>query len=379
MAKYEIWFADEQGNRLMLMDEMLTTTYVITPGAPGFVSVTMPYIPSALYTDYSQPDKQIHIYRAPDKGTLALLGIWSVRRWQFDTNEFGRDVVKLSGAGVNDLLDRRIIAYYSGTAQTKFESVAVDDIMKRIVDDQLGGDADTDYDGNAITSRNIEGLNFSIQDESSSGPTVDKECAWQPLYKTLQELQQQSKTAGTEVFFGIDITSVSPWTSQFRTKTGQPGADRSVTTGTNPLTFGRDWGNVRRPGLDANYFDEENFEYAGGQGEGDKRNIQEVSDTSKINLSAWNRREGFASAVTSDTDAGVQAAGNVRLSAQRSSISSSGELMDTEDTPFGGSGWHAGDRVTISQYGTQFDAIVRSVTGTITPEGERISGTPEKI
>lgn len=359
MARYEVWLADDAGNRLTLLDNLSSLEYVITPGAEGYCTVNLPYISGATVNDTTKPDRQIHIWRAPDGGGLALQQVYLLQRWTFATDDSGNETLSINGVGLNHLLSRRIVAYYAKSDQALFSSVAADDLMKRLVTDALGADSDTDYDGLTISGRNITSLGFSIQAETSDGDTLDKACAWQQLPSVLRAIQEASRTAGNEVFYDIVPTATSPLTCEFRTYTGQPGNDRTL-SGTSPLRFGVEFGNIRNPRLTVDYANVQNYIYAGGEGTESDRAIEEVSDSASIALSQFGRREGFAAETSTDTTAVLQSVGNARLSNYRKLTTFSGEIQDTPQAPYGGSGWKVGDRVTVSYQGFVFNSIIRS-------------------
>ncbi len=375
MATFEVWLADDAGNRLENLNQFTSLEYVIAPGQRGWFTLKLAYDADLLAMDDSKPDRQIHVFRAPDGGSLALEQVFFCRKWEFPSSG-GQTQCVISGAGLNELLRRRKVAYYAASAQAQMTATEADDMMKRIIDDQLGSDSDTDYDGNAITTRNIEALGFSMQSEVTLGPSLTRGFAWRPLLAVLQDIQEQSRQAGSETFFDMVATGTGPLTLEFRTAITQPGNDR--TSGQpNALRFGPQWGNVDNPVLTVDYSDVENFIYVGGADKESDRVIAEVSDTDSVALSQFGRIEGFVAHTSSDVTAVLEAAGNARLSERRVKTTLTAEIQDTPDAPYGGSGWKSGDKVTISYIGKQFDAIVRKVRVFISGTEEKVHGSVE--
>jgi len=340
----------------------------------------MPYDKRRPYSS-TRYDRQVHVWRAPDGGANKLQHVYFARRYTYETDADGRDIVTLEGPGLNDLLARRIIAYYSGTAQAQM-SGAADDLIKEFARDQLAGDADTDYDGVAITTRSLAAKGFTIQGDNTLGPSISYAAPWGNLLDVCQGIQDASRAAGTEVFFGV--ISTSPTTFQLITKVGQWGNDRTISGG-NPVRFGKTWGNVQQPTTVDDAVDELNFVYGGGSGIGEPRVIQEVSNTDAINVSRYNRREGFAPvpyviADGANEAAEVTAAANARMNERRARTTFKASLLDTPDTPFGGMlGWGFGDKLTVNHLDRQFDVINRSLTITVDGSGERFDSRVESV
>ena len=147
---------------------------------------------------------------------------------------------------------------------------------------------------------------------------------------------------------------------------GQPGRDRSV-DGVNPLVFSLENGNLINPRLDYDYSEEATFIYGTGKGRNDVRQIATVSD--RLDTSKLNRREFQAFSNSADTDAITSDADNV-LQRKRPLVKLSGTLVDAPATPYGGRGWHVGDKVTVSYQGIQFNVIIRSVKVRINNKGK---------
>lgn len=351
-SKYELWHADDLGSRLAYINDVISFEYVKVLGDIGFCAL---YVPKRgqIY-DSTVPDRRIAIYRQPIDGHLSLDYIGLARQFEIITSAQGQYQLGINGSDLNELLQRRIAAYYAGEAETSVSGTA-DDLMKEAVRDQLIDNAD--YSGTPDPARDIDSYGFSVQADTSDGPTINKGFAWRNLLTVLQDMQADSKAQGTEVFFGI--VPVTETTMEFRTWTA--GRDRTVASGTNPIVFSLEWGNLANPRLVYDYSTEENYVYAGGKGEEVERIIQTASDTDRIDVSRLNRREGFAYS-NGGTTATVLTDARDRLERKRPSTRLYGDLLDTQLTPYGGiQGWQVGDKVTANYAGKQFDVTIRSV------------------
>lgn len=373
MSRHELWYTDDAGNLLEVLDTTQGFSYALNYGDVGAISCALPYDRQAIYHTGWQPDHQLYVWRAADNSPLELMAGFFLRQRKYATDAPGRTTLTLSGFDPNELLRRRIVAEYAGSAQAEMTNEA-DDMMKAAVRRALVDGQD--YNG-ADTFRDIDDLGFSVEADSTRGPSITKAFSWQNLLTVVQGIQATAKAAGTEVFFRLYATGIGAFT--FRTYTGQPGADRTL-SGTSPLFFGLEYGNLANPTYLEDYSAEENFIYAGGQGEGSARLIREASDNDRINASRWNRREGFAPATNATTPDGVAGMANDRLAKYRPQFIFAADLLSTPDTPYGGSGWRVGDKVTCEYVEKTFDVIIRSVTITVDGSGrETIRARAENI
>jgi hypothetical protein len=359
MTTWELWLADDAGNRLELLNSVTSFELGHVVGDVGWASLLMPHAAGTLYTQM-QPDRQIQMYRQPRDGTgmLELEALLFQRRLRQATSLSGLATYGLGGADANDLLARRIVAYAAGSAQAEMSDQA-DDMMKEIVRDALGGDAGA--------GRDMTAVGFSVGANAGAGPTISKAFAWQNVLSAAQGVQAASRAAGSEVFFAVQPTSLTSY--RFDTYTGQPGRDRRWSVSPIGMMFGLDWGNVANVVYEQDYTDEENYIYAGGRGQGAAREVQEVSDAGRIAASRWNRREGFAPS-NATTAEGVRNDGRERLERQRPRLLLSADLLDTPATPYGAAGWRVGDRVTVTHLGRSFDCLIRSAYISVDAQGQ---------
>lgn len=360
MSRYELWYLNDIGNRLSYISDVVSFEYARVLGDVGIGSFTFPYR-RQLHTA-ATPDRRIAVYRQPLGGTLGLESVFMLRQFELSTSEQGQYQLIATGYDLNELLNRRIIAYYAGSAQANMTGTA-DDIMREIVRDNLVDNAD--YAGTPSPARDIDSYGFSVEANTSAGPTITKGFSWRNVLTVLQDLQADSRAQGTEVFWGVIPTSET--TMQFRAWIS--GRDRTTTSGTNPIVFSLEWGNLASPRLVDDYGAEQNYIYAGGQGEESARIIQTASDTTRMNTSRLNRREGFAFS-SGDTTAAVLTDARNDLERNRPTTRLYGDLLDTPLTPYGGlDGWNLGDRVTVNYGNRQFDVTIRGVYVSVSPDG----------
>lgn len=352
-GEYEVWLTNDSGVRVLPLQNNLWFNASRVVNAMGFFNMGLPL---SFNTQYIKPDYMVQIWRKPTGGIFSLWRPYFIRKWRYERSE-DHEAVILSGPDCCDLLRRRIVAAFSGSSQAEKTDYA-DDMMKEIVSESISDAADPTPDaGTRVWS------DFSVAPDVSAGPTLTKAMAWERLLYpngsgVLADIAQAAREAGTEVFFDVmpAVTS-SSISFEFRTYTGQPGMDVSGLG----IVFDEKRGNLRDTSLEYDYTAEVNYVYAGGEGKGADRNIQQVYDSTRYGISQWARCEGFADARTQTTDDGVREAGRVALEEGRPVIRFGGRPMDTKGSRFGVH-WDFGYKVRARFRGEEFDAIIRAVT-----------------
>lgn len=362
MATHELWLTDPKGTRLRLLDDAL---YLQAARVVNRIAPFELHMPATFPDSLLKPDYMVQVWRAPDGGRLGLWRCYFLRKWRLARAADGTDQVRLYGPCQNDLLRRRIVAYYAGAAESTYTAAPADDIMKYLVTTSiLNGIAPAPAAGTRVWD------NLSVGPYVSAGPAISKSVAWKKLLTksgegALAEVAAAASQAGTEVFFDIVPATVSSTaiTFEFRTWTGQPGQDVS-----DRVLFSAEDETLREPYLEEDYTDEENYIYAGGQGEGEEREIQQVYEASRYNASIFNRCEGFADARNEEAPAAVADKGEAVLHAGRPRIRAGGKLVDSAGQQFG-LHWDVGYRVRAQYRTLEWDGIVRA--GVLTLEDNR--------
>jgi len=364
-GSYEFWLTDDAGRRLAdpaggtLLDRILSGTFQRVANGIGRFSARFP---ASFDTSLLKPDYMIQVWRAPEGGRQGLWRVYLLRRWRLA--RVGSDLlIDLWGFDPNSLLNRRIVANYTQTPESMKRGYA-DDMMKEIVDNQCVTDASDPAP--SFGARAIPGL--TVQANTSRGPSLDKDFAWQRVSDVLEDIQRATRDAGTEVFWDVveDSISSTSITFQFRTKTGQPGADRTSTA-----VFDESRGNLESSSLEYDWTRETNYVYSLGQGEDNFREVVQAWDASRIAVSRYGRIEDFVFAQFSSSPEAVEAQAQAALIEARPQRLFIGQPMDTEGLVFG-LDWDWGDRVTARFLGNEFEAIVRQVILSIGENGREV-------
>jgi hypothetical protein len=284
---------------------------------------------------------------------------WFVRRIKYYTDSTGQSGIQLTCYDLLDLLDRRIVAYESGSSYTSKNDVA-ETIMKDLIYENLGVSAfDPLRDMSAY---------LSVQSTHDYGAIITKDCSWARLLATIQELASTSEQLGVRIIFDIAYLSINSF--EFRVWQEFKGVDRGVNS-IQPLVVSLEAGNLSSPELIMDYTSEYSYIYAGGRGEGVSREVQEVYDSLRIGASIFNRREGFVDARNSYSASAVATEANWALYTGRPRILFSGDVLQTPNTVYG-INYKYGDKLVAQYKGYSFDCRVNSMIVKHSNEGEEI-------
>lgn len=361
MNNYEIWLTSDSGTRLAYLSTFISlecSRVVNGMGAFGMI------VPLSFNPELLVPDRMVQVWRQPSGSKSSLWRVYFLRRWKFSTKG-SNQIVQLAGPDLNELLRRRIVAAYAGSAQASKTGFA-DNIMKSAVRESL-----LDSASPIPTAGTRVWPNLSVAADLGLGPSITKEFPWEKLLASsnqgvLPQLANAAKEAGTEVFFDVvpGVVASNSITFQFQTFVGQPGPDVS-----NRVTFDQQSGNMVDPELEYDYSEEENYIYSAGQGESTGRVVQQVYDSTRYGQSIWGRCEGYADARNQGTDNGVREAGRGKLNEGRPKIRITAKPVDTAGTRFGVN-WDFGYKVGARYMSRQFKSIIRAVTITVNENGD---------
>lgn len=342
-AQYAIWLSTPTGQRIKFIDpeaDLLRLDYVRAVNTPGQMVMRLRNSFGQLF----QEDSRIEVERRlPEGMALDTDTVWLVRDWDEVYTEQREEYIELRAVSAMELLDRRIVAYASGNPRAS-KTDQIDDMMKAIVRENMAEDV-TDND------RLIVGL--TVEPDQAAGPTGSKGFSRKNVLATLQDLSQDSIRLGTPVYFDINGHLI------FQTFVGQRGADHGRSSGQR-VVLSRDNGSltdIRRSYISA---DERNYVYAGGQGQGDDRQIVTVSDTLRISRSVFNRREIFIDARNTDDEDEITAEASAALREWRPRQRFTGKVIDSPALRYGRD-WNFGDRVVVQHGDFVAEALINEI------------------
>ncbi len=363
MANYEVWLARDDGTRLALLDDWEALEYVQSAHSVGSCSMTLP---GDWSTGLFAADRKLEIWRKSEGGALSLERVYLIAAIGQDTDAQGISRIRLEGVDGNDLLRRHIVAYAGGSTQATMNAPA-DNMMKAIVRQNLSTAATS-------TARTLS--LFSVQANSSQGPSVSKAFSRRDVLGVCQEIAEASKqSTGPRVYF--DVMSPVSSAYEFRTYPGHLGADHTYPNGVNPVLLGQEYGNLTEPKVVQDYSEEVTVVYGGGQGEGASRYVYEIEDSARSGRSIWGRKEAFRDARTEASSSGVADEARAALAEGRPKLRFSGKILDSPGTVYG-LHWRWGDWLSASYRGQIYNAPVDVVRVRRTADREEIEARLEQ-
>lgn len=362
---YNIYWANDRGDRIMEIEKVLSFSYVKAVQSIGPFEISIPYEKGF----ETGRDYQIQFWRKPYGSSVSRMDYFGFARTFGRKSSGGNAIMTIRGFDPMYLIDGRIIAYPTQSAEAAVTDNA-GDIMKGAVRANISNDED--YGGSGLTpSRDMTG--FTVAADLADGSSITRAFSWDNLLGMLQDTHEASVVAagdsGTPVYFGIQ-TSLGLDNKPaflFYTSTSQPGADR---TGKTVLSFEN--GSVAEAEYVQDYSQEITVVYAGGQGTEDNRTISKQSSATRYNASRYNVREAFAWATMAETAAGVDAEAYKRLNEGRGREMLQITIQDSELVRYQ-LDWNVGDKISYDVLDVQGDEIVRSVGISVGPDGERLT------
>jgi hypothetical protein len=365
---YEAHILDPFGTRLAIVTNYAdplgggaALEYALNVGQVGMLQLTLP---AGFDDTLLLLDGRVEVWRAVGNLTARRDGNaqFLIRAWDYD-----EDQTTITAVHVNELLTRRIIAYYAGSSYSTKTTTTADNLIKAFASQQLGsGIVGADRIG-AETYADISAY-LSIEANLSLGQSMNKSGAWRNLFNLVRDLCDTSTENGT--YLTQDIVATSSSALELRTFTTQRGVDRRASSA-NPLIFSKDRGNVENVRLRVDRLNEVTFVVGGGAGEETARTTATASDDARMAESPFNRREVFYenTNLSSSTTLGQECDRILREG--RPKVTLTADLVETASCTRGVH-FDMGDYVTIEHRGQQYDTRI-DVVGVTVSAGEQRS------
>jgi hypothetical protein len=359
-SSHRLVLFDDDGLRLQELKQIERFSYWRAANSVGGFSMTLkPDFDDSLI----DVDHLIYFWRKARGGVEKCECVGMCRAWGWGENTLGQDRFVIEGADQNDLVDRRIIAYFANSAQSSKTDFS-DDMLKAIIRENMGTLAPLDEAGRP---RAYDADYFSVMADTSEGANLTRSFAWRYVLPTIQELCQSSRDLGYPLYFDM-VPSSAPGVFEFHTYVPYLGKDRSATSSV-PVIFSKEYRNLGKPKWREDWFEERNYVYGGGQGEDDDRTIDPEDDVWRMHKSRWNRRECFQDAREEETVLGVANKAYERMQKERPVVIFEADLLDTPRTRFG-KDFDYGDLISAKYRGREFDAMVDAFKITVDASGK---------
>jgi len=354
---YKVVYHTPAGLQVAELDYLEFLNYAKGVGKPGWLTLRVPKDFIA-WRDFYQLDAQVEVLRRVEGfNWYTEMGTrWLMRRFD-KISDHGAVSFECAGQSAYGLVGRRIVAYNAGSAQAD-QTDQADDMMKTIIKQNLGSSA-------TGTGRDLSAY-LAVAADTAAGPSVQKSFSRRQCDVVIDELIMGSDQAGTVVYPDVIWNGAK---FEFKTYPNQRGTDR--TSGTSQVVFAEQFDNLSNVRLRYDHTNEVTDVYAGGQGDGSARDVQEAQDLGRMDNSPFNRIERFVNASHCTTSAQVLDEAEAALQAGLPVISLTGIIKQTPACIYG-KDWGLGDKVIARADDIDFNAWIDPVDVTVSPEGETI-------
>ena len=350
--RYEVVWFSHAGVRKGVIQAFNSLEYVKTQNAVGSLVINLPR--SLMQYDQFAVGDIFEVWREKS-GTLELQNetAYFLQNWEFWADAEGAEYIRLTAFDANWLLDTAIVWAYAGSAAAD-KTDYPDDMMKVIVEEQLGATAGT-------TRTKLT----CAPELGAGGASITKAFAYRNVLTVLQELAELAETGGT--WLGFDVVRTAPGTFEFRTYTGQRGQNHGRLSG-DPRLVGKQYGNLSEASFGTFHADEKNVVLVAGQGEGVARATVTRMNTARVGVSKWNRREYFKDSRNDSTTASLNADGDAALEEFKPRQNLTGTLHDTPGMQYN-IHYGFGDILSVEAFGYFVDCRVKAVRVKVDQDG----------
>ena len=294
-------------------------------------------------------DGQIEIYRSNLQQSISpyleFEGLIRAYERRYDVD--GKRHFVVEGRGYNDLLARRVVAYYTGSAYSNKSGVA-ETVMKEFVSQNAAASA-------TAPPRLFDGVlaGLTVQADGATGVSWTGARAYRNLLEVLQGIANDTGT------MDFDVVGNGAAAYLFKTYLNQRGTDRttaglSASTGLNtagnaPVVFSVLFGNMEQPIYRDTRLSEINAVMVLGGGAEDARAVVQRTNSSAIADSPINRREISKDARNESATAGLNTVGDTALLNLQRKQTFNFKFIETDSTQYGRD-FMWGDKVTARFY-----------------------------
>lgn len=310
--------------------------------------------------DYFQVDDRLEVFRSVEGGSFYrdMEAVWFVRLVRHKTDESQHSYLHVLAHDAVSLLDRRIVAYQSGTAHTN-KTAHADDMIKQIARENYGVLCED-------TTRNISEY-FKIDDDFGLAYTTTREFARRKILPLMQEISDDSANSGD--YLAFDVVYDSPSSVRLKTYVGARGQLKNDNL--NRIILSMESGVLGYASIAYDRTEEKNFIYAGGRGEKDDRVIATAKNDSRIGASPFNRCEDWLDARDEDSVDAVQASANARLEEAKPKTIANGHIQQLPGALYGVD-YFFGDVLPFQYQNHVIDVHLDTVRITVDSSGENV-------
>jgi len=369
-AEYELWLCDWTGASIVSLSgpDLVSLEWQHVLNGPGVFKLTL--VAETGTRDEFIVDYGVQIMRDAGAGFYEeFYGFYHDPDEWLASGNVDEHYWSASGMSAEWLLDQPLLQpmLNANPNYTRYDlwwaHGAADDVMKRMVAESMGLDAEV--------ARQFS--NFTVQGDTGAGIWDCYEGYWDRLLESVQAL---SGERGATDFRVVRVADGF----EFRTYSPYYGTDRRQGYAAEPTVFSLELENVRNPRRRVLRHAEVTAVYGGWQGGGQDRDIYTDTNPTALAESPFRRREAFediSDVTQAEAIPGILAQ---MLVDQGQLVEVSFELIQTADCLYGVH-WRLGDLVTLELWGGTYDMRIVEVNGRISgpdsAQDEEIVGVAE--
>ena len=290
------------------------------------------------------------------RGRLEGESLWIIRAIEARYTLLGEQELVLYAEHALSLLADRIVAYPSGTAQTR-KVKAAETLLKEIVSENMGPGSPAD--------RQL--ALFRIAADHGWGPTLAVTVFRRNVLRVCREIARASSEQGFRLFFDIPFTGGG---FEFRTYMHQRGVARGWGSPA-PMVLSQENGTLGEASSLVDHRLERTVVYCGGRGIGHQRHVVVAVDGARVLASAWNRRELWLDARHVERPDALAAVADAALWRRRPMHRMTAVAVDRPGAVYGVD-YGYGDVVLVDHMGEVYQGRIHEVTVTVAGGTRRV-------
>lgn len=328
--------------------------YALNVGGIGALTLALP---ATFDASLLRLDGRIGVWRSINGAPPKLDGeaVFLIRRWVYT-----EDATTVTAYHATDLIRRRIIAYYAGTAYSQKAAAAAGNQIKAFARQQLGAGIVTADRIGVETQADLSAC-LSIQPDLGDGVSVAAQDAYANLYDLIRDITDASTQAGT--YATCEVVAPTEATLELRTYATLRGVDHRASS-SDPVILSQAAGSLANCQLTIDRSQEVTVAICGGSSEGTARLTATSIDTTRMGDSPFNRCEVFGDFTNISDSATLQDKADALVRAGRPRIEFTADVVETSSATRG-IHYDLGDLVTAEFRGQQYDCRLDVVSVTV--------------
>lgn len=338
-VNFRVTHRDHRGNTKKVMDRLYYMSYTLPTRTYGVANLRLP-------ADYGFTSiKDYDRIRIERNGVIEGDTDWFILNYGYGEDSNGREYIKIKAFSALFLIFGPIARHYAGYSKALIEDLEADDIIKRIVRENMGVDTED-------STRMLLSELFEVEAPTAFADVDSKGFSNRRISDVIQQIAEKNG-----VYYDVVLKNTRDNKLIFKVFYPYRGFDKSA-----DLIFSKKKKNLKRPDLEYVYSEEYVITYGLGEGDGPNRVVQFSRNIPRRDH-PWARVREATVSVNSKTAAIIAAEAAGKQANHGPYVKVSGTLVDTEETQYGRD-WQRGDVISIKHHDIIVPATIYSVANT---------------